>query len=192
MDNSHVVWCWFTWLGLFACHCPWGCQASAGGGTPPNHATCSNFNPNRVVRTILFCFLLIFTSWFMTHREVCDTFFLHQSTCPPSHTAHNHFQSGTERTQNGTSGQKWLGWDWCGRGEDGVECHIHMWKVTELEVVRAMRRSLPIDSTQAIRKRTRAGMGHCQADPENYNCEARVRAILVCEISCAQQKVSTS
>lgn len=32
----------------------------------------------------------------------------------------------------------------------------------ELEVVRALRRSLPIDSTQAIRKRTRAGMGHCQ------------------------------
>jgi glycerol-3-phosphate dehydrogenase len=28
-------------------------------------------------------------------------------------------------------------------------------KVTELEVVRAMRRSLPIDSTQGIRKRTR-------------------------------------
>lgn len=32
----------------------------------------------------------------------------------------------------------------------------------ELEVVRAVRRSLPIDSSQAIRKRTRAGMGHCQ------------------------------
>ena len=31
-------------------------------------------------------------------------------------------------------------------------------RVTELEVVRALRRSLPIDSTQAIRKRTRAGM----------------------------------
>ena len=37
-------------------------------------------------------------------------------------------------------------------------------KVTELEVVRALRRSLPIDSTQGIRKRTRAGMGHCQGD----------------------------
>mmetsp|Transcript_17299 Transcript_17299/g.26770 ORF Transcript_17299/g.26770 Transcript_17299/m.26770 type:complete len:698 (-) Transcript_17299:135-2228(-) len=54
-------------------------------------------------------------------------------------------------------------------------------KVTELEVVRAMRRSLPIDSTQAIRKRTRAGMGHCQGDPENYNCEARVKAIIARE-----------
>jgi glycerol-3-phosphate dehydrogenase len=54
-------------------------------------------------------------------------------------------------------------------------------KVTELEVVRAMRRSLPIDSSQAIRKRTRAGMGHCQGDPDNYNCEARVRAIIARE-----------
>lgn len=54
-------------------------------------------------------------------------------------------------------------------------------KVTELEVVRAMRRSLPIDSSQAIRKRTRAGMGHCQGEPENYNCECRVRAIIARE-----------
>lgn len=54
-------------------------------------------------------------------------------------------------------------------------------KVTELEVVRALRRSLPIDSTQGIRKRTRAGMGHCQGDASNYNCEARVRAIIARE-----------
>ncbi|CAB9524627.1 L-2-hydroxyglutarate dehydrogenase, mitochondrial [Seminavis robusta] len=54
-------------------------------------------------------------------------------------------------------------------------------KVTELEVVRAMQRSLPIDSSQGIRKRTRAGMGHCQGDPENYGCEARVRAIIARE-----------
>jgi glycerol-3-phosphate dehydrogenase len=44
-------------------------------------------------------------------------------------------------------------------------------KVTELEVVRAMRWNLPIDSTQAIQKCTRAGMGHGQGDLENYNCE---------------------
>lgn len=54
-------------------------------------------------------------------------------------------------------------------------------KVTELEVVRAIRRSLPIDSTQAIRKRTRAGMGHCQGDKNNYNCESRVKAIIARE-----------
>ena len=47
-------------------------------------------------------------------------------------------------------------------------------KVTEFEIVEALRRSLPIDSTQAIRKRTRAGMGHCQGDPKNYGCEERV------------------
>lgn len=35
-------------------------------------------------------------------------------------------------------------------------------KVTEAEIVTALHRSLPVDSTQAIRKRTRAGMGHCQ------------------------------
>lgn len=54
-------------------------------------------------------------------------------------------------------------------------------RVTELEVVRALRRSLPIDSSQGIRKRTRAGMGHCQGDFKNYNCEARVRAIIARE-----------
>ncbi|GMH78834.1 hypothetical protein TrST_g8155 [Triparma strigata] len=54
-------------------------------------------------------------------------------------------------------------------------------KVTEHEVVTAMRRSLPIDSTQGIRKRTRAGMGHCQGDAENYNCECRVADIIARE-----------
>lgn len=62
-------------------------------------------------------------------------------------------------------------------------------KVTELEVVRAMRRPLPIDSSQAIRKRTRAGMGHCQGDPANYNCEARVRAIIARENGVAVDQV---
>lgn len=55
-------------------------------------------------------------------------------------------------------------------------------KVTEAEVLTALRRSLPIDSTQAIRKRTRAGMGHCQADPANYNCECRVADIIQREL----------
>ena len=42
----------------------------------------------------------------------------------------------------------------------------------------ACRRSLPIDSTQALRKRTRCGMGHCQGDPSNYDCERRAAAII--------------
>lgn len=54
-------------------------------------------------------------------------------------------------------------------------------KTTEAEVVEALRRSLPIDSTQAIRKRARAGMGHCQGDPENYDCECRIAAIIAKE-----------
>merc|ERR1712032_1207194 len=51
-------------------------------------------------------------------------------------------------------------------------------RVTEAEVVEALRRSLPIDSTQSMRKRNRAGMGHCQGDPCNYDCESRVAAII--------------
>jgi L-2-hydroxyglutarate oxidase LhgO/bacterioferritin-associated ferredoxin len=56
-------------------------------------------------------------------------------------------------------------------------------KVTELEIVRAIRRSIPIDSSQGIRKRTRAGMGSCQGKYDNYNCENRVRAIIARETS---------
>ena len=62
-------------------------------------------------------------------------------------------------------------------------------KVTELEIVRAVRRSLPIDSSQAIRKRTRAGMGHCQGDVENYNCECRVKAIIARETKAPVEEV---
>ena len=43
------------------------------------------------------------------------------------------------------------------------------------------RRSLPIDSTQGVRKRTRAGMGHCQGVEKNYNCECRVADIVARE-----------
>lgn len=65
------------------------------------------------------------------------------------------------------------------RMDSNVVCKCE--KVTEAEIVRALRRSLPIDSTQAIRKRTRAGMGHCQGDQDNYNCECRVKAIIARE-----------
>lgn len=51
-------------------------------------------------------------------------------------------------------------------------------KVTEQEIIDACHRSLPIDSTQALRKRTRCGMGHCQGDPKNYNCEQRAAKII--------------
>merc|ERR1712159_909739 len=54
-------------------------------------------------------------------------------------------------------------------------------KVTEAEIVEAMRRSLPLDSTQTMRKRTRAGMGGCQGKPWNYGCECRVAQIIARE-----------
>ena len=47
--------------------------------------------------------------------------------------------------------------------EANVVCKCE--KVTEAEIVEACRRSLPIDSTQAMRKRNRAGMGGCQGKP---------------------------
>jgi glycerol-3-phosphate dehydrogenase len=56
-------------------------------------------------------------------------------------------------------------------------------KVTEAEVIAACHGPLPIDSTQAIRKRTRAGMGHCQGNEENYDCERRVAAIIARELN---------
>jgi glycerol-3-phosphate dehydrogenase len=62
-------------------------------------------------------------------------------------------------------------------------------RVTEAEVIEACRRSLPIDSTQAIRKRTRAGMGHCQGDPANYDCESRVAAIMARELGVSVEEI---
>ena len=64
-------------------------------------------------------------------------------------------------------------------------------KVTEAEVVDAVSRSLEVATTQAVRKRTRAGMGHCQADPNNFNpsCEARVAAIIARERGVKEAKV---
>ena len=51
-------------------------------------------------------------------------------------------------------------------------------RVTEAEIVEACARSLPIDSVQGMRKRTRAGMGGCQGKPWNYGCECRVAQII--------------
>lgn len=62
-------------------------------------------------------------------------------------------------------------------------------KVTEAEIVEALHRSLPIDSTQAMRKRNRAGMGHCQGDPENYCCESRVASIIARETGLSLSQV---
>eukprot|EP00485_Elphidium_margaritaceum_P004617 CAMPEP_0202708488 /NCGR_PEP_ID=MMETSP1385-20130828/20681_1 /ASSEMBLY_ACC=CAM_ASM_000861 /TAXON_ID=933848 /ORGANISM="Elphidium margaritaceum" /LENGTH=716 /DNA_ID=CAMNT_0049367473 /DNA_START=13 /DNA_END=2163 /DNA_ORIENTATION=- len=55
-------------------------------------------------------------------------------------------------------------------------------KVTEYEIVDAMRRNgASVDTTQAIRRRTRAGMGGCQAQPSNCNCELYVAKLIALE-----------
>jgi len=52
-------------------------------------------------------------------------------------------------------------------------------KVTEYEIIDAMTRcGARVDTTQAIRRRTRAGMGHCQADPNNCDCENYVAKLI--------------
>ena len=63
--------------------------------------------------------------------------------------------------------------------EANVVCKCE--KVTEAEVVAACARSLPVDSTQGMRKRNRAGMGGCQGKPWNYGCECRVAQIIARE-----------
>lgn len=51
-------------------------------------------------------------------------------------------------------------------------------KVTEAEIIDAIHRPLRCDSTQAVRKRTRAGMGHCQGQ----FCEPRVKEVISREL----------
>ena len=58
-------------------------------------------------------------------------------------------------------------------------------RVTESELVDALHRSLPAASTQALRKRTRAGMGHCQGE----FCEARVCAVIARECGISEADV---
>ncbi|MBW9158508.1 NAD(P)/FAD-dependent oxidoreductase [Clostridium tagluense] len=58
--------------------------------------------------------------------------------------------------------------------------------VTEAEIVDAIHRNIPINSTDAIKRRTRAGMGTCQA---NF-CRSRVKAIIARELNIDVDKVT--
>jgi len=58
--------------------------------------------------------------------------------------------------------------------------------VTESEIVDAIHRNIRINSTDAIKRRTRAGMGTCQG---NF-CRARVVAIIARELNIEQDKVT--
>jgi glycerol-3-phosphate dehydrogenase len=60
-------------------------------------------------------------------------------------------------------------------------------KVTESEILDAIHRNIPINSIDAIKKRTRAGMGLCQGS----FCKSRVRAILARELDLPEEEIPT-
>jgi glycerol-3-phosphate dehydrogenase len=59
-------------------------------------------------------------------------------------------------------------------------------QVTESEIVDAIHRNIPIASTDAIKRRTRAGMGPCQGS----FCSARVKSIIARELNIDEDKVT--
>jgi glycerol-3-phosphate dehydrogenase len=59
-------------------------------------------------------------------------------------------------------------------------------QVTEAEIIEAIHRVIPIKSTDAIKRRTRAGMGNCQG----AFCRSRVAAIIARELGIPIEEVS--
>jgi glycerol-3-phosphate dehydrogenase len=59
-------------------------------------------------------------------------------------------------------------------------------QVTESEIVDAIHRNIPIASTDAIKRRTRAGMGPCQGSL----CGSRVKSIIARELNINEDKVT--
>lgn len=59
-------------------------------------------------------------------------------------------------------------------------------KVTEAEIVDAIHRGIPVNSVDAIKRRTRAGMGPCQG---NF-CRSRVKAVLARELNLTIEEVN--
>ncbi|NFA61812.1 NAD(P)/FAD-dependent oxidoreductase [Clostridium sporogenes] len=59
-------------------------------------------------------------------------------------------------------------------------------KVTEAEIIDAMKRGIPVKSTDAIKRRTRAGMGFCQG---NF-CRPRVKAIIAREMGIPLEQIT--
>lgn len=58
--------------------------------------------------------------------------------------------------------------------------------VTESEIVDALHRGIPIKSTDAVKRRTRAGMGTCQG---NF-CQKRVKAIIARELGLSVEDIT--
>ena len=68
--------------------------------------------------------------------------------------------------------------------EKNIICRCE--QVTESEIIDAIHRNIPINSTDAIKRRTRAGMGTCQG---NF-CNRRVKAIIARELNISMDKVT--
>ena len=68
--------------------------------------------------------------------------------------------------------------------EKNIICRCE--KVTEAEIIDAMNRKVPIDSTDAIKRRTRAGMGQCQGQ----FCGPRVTKIIAREAKIEEHEVT--
>ncbi|MBU5591436.1 NAD(P)/FAD-dependent oxidoreductase [Clostridium sp. MSJ-4] len=68
--------------------------------------------------------------------------------------------------------------------EKNIICRCE--KVTESEIIDAMNRGIKIKSTDAIKRRTRAGMGQCQG---NF-CQKRVKSIIAREIGIPMEEVT--
>jgi glycerol-3-phosphate dehydrogenase len=60
-------------------------------------------------------------------------------------------------------------------------------KVTEAEIVDAIHRGIPVKTTDAIKRRTRAGMGPCQGN----SCQCRVKKIIARELNIPEDAVTT-
>lgn len=69
--------------------------------------------------------------------------------------------------------------------EKNIICRCE--KVTEAEIIDALHRGIPIKTTDAIKRRTRAGMGACQG---NF-CWCRVKKIIARELNLPEEEVTT-
>jgi len=68
-------------------------------------------------------------------------------------------------------------------GPDRIICRCE--QVSEAEILDAMSRGISVDTTDAVKRRTRAGMGFCQGQ----FCRPRVRALLARELGCEPEEI---
>lgn len=69
------------------------------------------------------------------------------------------------------------------KAEKNIICRCE--KVTEAEIIEAMRRGIPVHTTDAVKRRVRAGMGFCQG---NF-CRERVKKLIARELGIEADQV---